>query len=124
MRGHLGFNNGGFGMSVVRVSVLRCKPEDFAGLRDMMTAALAPLEPGIARMPGLVHFYAGADEATSSLINVSIWNSLENAKQLDTYQPMLDLGRAFVAKGAIFERPIMNHTTLWELPQQAARVSP
>jgi hypothetical protein len=104
-------------MSVVRVSILRCKAENFAELRRMMTSALAPLEPGISKMQGFLHFYAGADEATSSLINVSMWLSLENAKQLDTFQPMLDLGKEFVAKGAIFERPIMNHTTLWELPR-------
>ena len=102
---------------VVRVSILRCKPEDFAQLREMMMAALAPLEPGIGKMPGFVHFYAGADEASSSLSNVSIWTSFETAKQLDTYQPMLDLGREFVAKGANFERPVMNYTTLWELPK-------
>jgi len=102
---------------VVRVSVIRCKPEAFAELRDMMMAALAPLGPGISKLHGLLHFYAGADEATASLINVSVWTSLEDAKQLDSFQPMLDLGREFVAKGAVFERPIMNHTTLWELPR-------
>jgi len=102
---------------VVRVSIIHCKPEAFAELRGMMVAAMAPLESGIAKMRGLVHFYAGADEATSSLNNVSVWASLEDAKQLDTFQPMLDLGREFVAKGAVFERPIMNYETLWELPR-------
>jgi hypothetical protein len=28
---------------------------------------------------------------------------------------MLDLGKEFVAKGANFERPIMNYATLWQL---------
>jgi hypothetical protein len=102
---------------VVRVSILRCKPESFAELRGMMMAALAPLERGIGAMHGLVHFYAGADEVTSSLTNVSVWTSLESAKQLDTFKPMLDLGAEFVAKGATFERPIMNYTTLWDLPR-------
>ena len=102
---------------VVRVSIQRCKPENFTQLCDMMMAALARLEPGLGKLPGLIHFYAGADQAASSLTNVSIWTSLENAKQLDTYQPMLDLGRDFVAKGAVFERPVMNYETLWELPQ-------
>jgi len=102
---------------VVRVSIQRCKPENFTQLRGMMMAALAQLEPGLSRLPGFMHFYAGADEAASSLTNVSIWTSLENAKQLDSYQPMLDLGREFVAQGAVFERPVMNYETLWELPQ-------
>lgn len=53
--------------------------------------------------------YAGADEATSSLTNVSVWTSLEAAKQMDRFQPMLDLGKTFAEAGATFERPIMNY---------------
>jgi hypothetical protein len=101
---------------VVRVSILRCVPEKFAELQQMMVEADSVLRPGIEAMPGLINFYAGADEATSSLMNVSIWKTLDNAKQLDIFQPMLDLGKVFVQKGATFERPIMNHLTLWQLP--------
>ncbi len=64
--------------------------------------------------------YFGADEATSSLTNVSLWTSLEAAKQLDTFQPMLELAKPFAAKGATFERPIMNYATLWQLKGSAA----
>jgi len=60
------------------------------------------------------------DEKTSSLTNVSLWTSVEAAKQLDTFQPMLNLGKPFIAKGTTFERPIMNHTTLWQLKGSAA----
>jgi hypothetical protein len=81
----------------------------------MMIEAETVLRSGIESMRGLLAFYAGADEATSSLTNVSIWADLDAAKQLDRYQPMLDLGKEFVAKGATFERPIMNYTTLWQL---------
>jgi hypothetical protein len=81
----------------------------------MMLNAEKILRPGIEAMHGLMTFYVGADEATSSLANVSIWTDLEAAKQLDTFQPMLDLGKEFVAKGAQFERPIMNYATLWQL---------
>jgi len=28
---------------------------------------------------------------------------------------MLDAGKPYVAKGASFERPIINYTTLWQL---------
>ena len=81
----------------------------------MMTAADPVLRPGIEAMRGLLAFYAGADEATSSLSNVSIWSTLADAKQLDTFQPMLELGKTFSAKGATFERPVMNYSTLWQL---------
>jgi hypothetical protein len=46
---------------------------------------------------------------------------MDNAKQLDTYQPMLDLGKTFVQRGAVFERPIMNYSTLWLLRGSASR---
>ena len=47
--------------------------------------------------------------------NVSVWETLADAKQLDTLQAMLDLAPPFVAAGARFERPITNHETLWAL---------
>ena len=106
---------------VVRVSILRCEAERFAEIRQTMVDADPVLRPGVAAMPGLLAFYAGADEATSSLTNVSIWTSLDAAKQLDTFQPMLDLGKAFVAKGVTFERPVMNYATLWQLEGPAVR---
>jgi hypothetical protein len=102
-------------MAVVRVSVIRCQPENFAKLKEMMAQSRPVLEGGIRRMRGLIHFYAGEDEVVSSLTNVSVWERLEDAKQLDSFQPMLDLGKAFVAAGAIFERPVMNYATQWEL---------
>ncbi|HUC18388.1 MAG TPA: hypothetical protein VMA37_11975 [Acetobacteraceae bacterium] len=105
---------------VVRVSILRCPPERFAELRRMAEEADPILRPGIEAMAGLLAFYFGADETTSSLSNVSLWTSLEAAQQLDTFQPMLDLGKPFAAKGATFERPIMNYATLWQLKGSAA----
>jgi hypothetical protein len=33
----------------------------------------------------------------------------------DTFQPMLDFGRACVSKGATFERPIMNYASQWDI---------
>ena len=108
-------------MLTVRVSILRCDPPRFAELRQMMNDSQTVLEPGIRGMPGLIHFYTGEDEATSSLSNVSVWRSLEDAKQLDTYQPMLDLGKVFVSKGATFERPIMNYVSQWEIVPPSRR---
>ena len=102
-------------MPTIRVSVIRCHPQQFAELKQMMADSIAVLEPGIRQMHGLIHFYAGEDEAVNSLTNVSVWRTLEDAKQLDTFQPMLDLGKVFVSKGATFERPIMNYTSQWEI---------
>lgn len=102
-------------MPVIRVSVLRCQPQHFAELKTMMAEAVTVLEPGIRQMRGLIHFTAGEDEAVNSLVNVSVWRTLEDAKQLDTFQPMRDLGKVFAAKGAIFETPIMNYASQWDI---------
>ena len=82
-------------MPTIRVSVLRCQPQHSAGLKKLMAESIAVLEPGIRPMRGLIHFYAGEDETGNALINVSIWQTLADAKQLDTFQPMLDLGKVF-----------------------------
>ncbi len=103
---------------IIRVSILRCPPEKFQEFKQRMMEADAILRPGIEAMRGLIGYYAGADEATASLSNVSLWRTLEDAKQMDHFQPMLDLGKAFAEKGATFERPIMNYATLWQLGEK------
>jgi len=100
---------------VVRVSILRCPAERFPEVRRFMEEAEPILRPGIEAMPGFLSFYAGADEETSSLTNVSFWTNLDAAKQLDSFQPMLDLVEPFKKLGSTFERPIMNYGTLWQL---------
>jgi len=66
-------------------------------------------------MQGCRGYFAGSDQATSSLSNVSVWATLEDARQMERFQPMLDLGKRFLDAGATFERPIMNYGTLWQL---------
>jgi hypothetical protein len=102
-------------MPTVRVSVMRCDPKQFAEFKKMMAESIAVLEPGIRQMRGLIHFYTGEDEASNALAQVSVWRTLEDAKHLDTFQPMLDLGKVFTSKGATFDRPIMNYVSLWEI---------
>jgi hypothetical protein len=52
---------------VVRVSIVRCESTKFALVRRMMVDAEAALRPGIEAVPGLLSFYAGADEATQAV---------------------------------------------------------
>jgi hypothetical protein len=100
---------------VVRVSILRCKADRFEEFEHMMSDSAAILLPGIRAMHGCRAYFAGSDRATSSLSNVSVWDTLEDAKQMERFQPMLDLGKRFLDAGATFERPIMNYGTLWQL---------
>ena len=102
-------------MPTVRVSLMRCHPNQFAEFKKMMAESITVLEPGIQQMRGLIHFYTGEDEASNALAQVSVWRTLEDAKHLDTFQPMLDLGKVFTSKGATFDRPIINYVSLWEI---------
>jgi len=104
---------------IVRVSILRCPEDKFVECARMMAEFEDALRPGIQAMPGLVAYYAGSDEATLSLHNTSVWATLEHAKQMDTFQPMLDSAKRFAALGVTFERPIMNYDTLWHFAGSA-----
>ncbi len=80
-----------------------------------MAEAEPALVPGIRAMSGCLAFFAGVDEAASTLTNTSVWGTLADAQQLDRFQPMLDLGKRFAEHGARFERPVMNYATLWQI---------
>ena len=54
------------------------------------------------------------------MTNVSLWRTLDDARQMDRFEPTPELGRRFSAQGATFERPIMNYATLWRLQGPAA----
>ncbi|HUN42081.1 MAG TPA: hypothetical protein VMU81_17475 [Acetobacteraceae bacterium] len=99
---------------VIRISVMRCDPSEFERFRAMTVEVEQVLRPGIEAMPGLLAFYTGADASNAAFSQTSIWTTIENAKQLDRFQPMLDSGRQFTAAGARFERPIINYACLWE----------
>jgi hypothetical protein len=64
-------------------------------------------------MPGLIRFYAGIDPISNSMINVSEWQSLDDAKALDSLTEMLSEAKAFFAAGITFERPQANYVGLW-----------
>jgi hypothetical protein len=69
-----------------------------------------------ARLTGALVMVAGLVMCVRALEdNVSVWQTLSDARQMDAFQPMLDLGKTFAEKGATFERPIMNYTPLWEI---------
>ena len=98
---------------VVRVSILTVPEGHIDEAVDTMRKAEAELM-GIQRLKGLRAFFAGVDRARSQSTNVSVWDSVESAEQLSTFQPMLDLGKQFVAKGITFLRPIPDFDCLWQ----------
>jgi hypothetical protein len=101
-------------MSVVRVSILNIPAERLAELQSEMVAAEAELA-GIKQLRGLKMYFVGVDVDASQLTNVSVWETVEDAKQMSSFQPMLDLGARFAAvEGVSFVRPIPNFSELWK----------
>jgi quinol monooxygenase YgiN len=102
-------------MSVVRISLARFDPSHYDAIREMLVEAQRSLTPAIKALKGNLAFYAGMDRENNAMQNVSVWESLADAKQLDTLPAMLALIPPFRAAGARFERPVTNHETLWVL---------
>jgi hypothetical protein len=101
-------------MSVVRTSILQLPADRLDELAEMMRAA-EPELAGIRQLKGLQAYFVGIDPATAQMTNVSVWDSVEDAQQMSTFQPMLDLGARFAAvPGVSFVRPIPNFEVLWQ----------
>ena len=98
---------------IVRVSILTFPDGHIEAAAEAMRNAEEELR-GILKLKGLRAYFAGVDRVRSQLTNVSVWDSAENAEQMSSFQPMLDLGKRFAAQGATFLRPIPNFDCLWQ----------
>jgi hypothetical protein len=101
---------------VVRISLGTFDADKAAIVEAKLIESRSALESGIRAMRGNLGYYVGIDRRNNAMSNVSLWESLEAAEQMATFQPMLDLASTFVALGVRFQRPILNFTTVWELP--------
>lgn len=102
-------------MSVVRISRGSFAPENYEKVKARLDASQESLLPAIKELNGLLHFYAGIDPVSNTMINVSVWETLADARQMESLAPMLALAGEFVQIGVSFERPIMNYDTLWDM---------
>jgi quinol monooxygenase YgiN len=102
-------------MAVVRVSLGRFDAGKFETVRKLLDESQKTLIPAIRALKGNQAYYVGIDRENNALTNVSVWDSVDDAKQMASLQPMLDLAKTFVEAGVQFERPITNHETLWML---------
>ncbi len=102
---------------VIRISLGTFGSDKAAIVETKLIESKAALETGIRAMRGNLGYYVGIDRRNNAISNVSLWDSIEAAEQMTTFQPMLDLAKAFVALGVQFQRPILNLATLWDLPR-------
>ena len=102
-------------MPVIRLSKADFPPEIFKEIETRLTESEEILRPAVIPLNGCLQFYVGIDPVTNSMTFVSIWESLADAKQMDTLAPMLKLGKEFTEIGVHFDRPIINFLGLWEI---------
>jgi hypothetical protein len=99
---------------VVRVSQGSFAPELLSDVVAKLQEGRTTLEPALKALRGLLHYYVAVDPASSSMVNVSVWESLQAAKQMDTLSAMLAQRDVFVALGVKFQ-PIRNYDGLWSI---------
>lgn len=78
---------------IIRISKGRYKPDLHAEVTARLDRSAATLVPPIRALPGCLGFYAGADDTSNTLVNVSVWDSLEHAKAMDSLPEMAVLNK-------------------------------
>jgi hypothetical protein len=99
---------------IVRISKGSFDAGATADVERRLAESEAALREALEGLHGLVRYYVGIDRAGCQLTNVSVWESLADAHQMDTLQPMLAQRPILEAAGVTFE-PITNHETLWTI---------
>jgi len=97
---------------VVRLSRGAFAPEKAGEVRAKLDEDRARLGPAVRQLRGLLEYYVAVDEEASSMVNVSVWTRLADAKQMDKLAPMLTQRAAFEQLGVRFD-PIRNYRSLW-----------
>ena len=98
----------------VRVSRFTFDTSRYGEVNAMNTRISSYLVPAITALPGLLHFYAAVSPGGSA-VHVSVWDTLEHAKQLDTLKEMVVIARAEAEEaGATFE-PVVNYPIGWTI---------
>ncbi|HEY1002860.1 MAG TPA: hypothetical protein VGD83_24780 [Streptosporangiaceae bacterium] len=98
----------------VRVSRATFDPSRFAEVDAMNTKTSEYLIPAVSRLPGLIHFYAGVSPEGSA-VHVSVWDSGENAAQLDHLKDMVVDARSEAEAVGVTFHPIVNYPVNWTI---------
>jgi hypothetical protein len=107
---------------VARVSRGHFAPDKYGEAKRLLAESAIPLAPAILALEGLLYFHAGLDANTNTIVNVSIWETEQAAKQMDTLAPMLAQRRIMEAAGVQFDKNA-NYETVWTLGGREPLVS-
>lgn len=113
---------GSMAKPIVRISKGRFSAEQYGEVKRLIEESAGPLVPALRGLRGLLYYHTGVDPETHTVVNVSIWEDLAAAKQMDTLAPMLAQRPILEAAGVTFER-IANYEPLWTIEPEAGRVA-
>jgi len=99
---------------VVRVSRGRFAPEKYRTVIQLIEESAASLVPSIRELHGLLYYHAAVDQTTSTIVNVSIWESIADARQMETLPSML-AQRPILERAGIAFDPIANYEPAWKI---------
>jgi hypothetical protein len=99
---------------VVRISKGQLRPDQLAHAERLLAGSEAALRQPLEALDGLIHYYVGIDHELGYITNVSVWETLDQAHQMDSLAPMLAQRPLLEAAGVDFET-ITNHGTLWTI---------
>ncbi len=99
---------------VVRVSQGFFEPQQYDIIAAKLIEGRSILEPALRSLSGLIHYYVSIDSISNSMVNVSVWESMQAAQQMNTLKEMLSQRDIFVALGVKFQ-PIRNYSGLWSI---------
>ena len=99
---------------IVRLSTGHFAPEKYECVKQLIDDSANPLVPAIRALRGLLYYRAAVDRETNTVLNISIWQDLAAAKQMDTLQAMLAQRPILEAAGVAFDR-IVNYDPLWKI---------
>ena len=80
-------------MPILRISSGSFKPVDYERIKTHLDASQHTLVPAIRKLDGCMHYWAGIDRTTNTMVNVSVWKSLTDAKQIGNAGPHACAGR-------------------------------
>jgi len=101
--------------NIIRISIGHFPPGQAEKVESMLNNEFKnSLIPAIKKLRGNIGFYVGIDKEKCTMTNSSLWQTLEDAMQMDTLKEMLEARGQFEALGVKFEK-ITNNQVLWEL---------
>jgi len=106
---------------VVRIFRGRYPVERHAEVTARLNDSGATLVPAIRAMAGRQGYWAGSDDASATMIKVSVRDTLEHAHAMGSLLEVAALAQQFIAMGLEFERRIINDPGLWSLPAAQTR---